>query len=73
MPMYHEKGTTSVYEGHGCAPDVVASFRALRERNELTLRSSLVMSPAWLGTAEADYAMRHWLCLARGRVSATRC
>ncbi len=67
LPMYHEKGTTSAYEGHGCAPDVVASFRQLHERGELTLRSGLVMSPAWLGTAQADYAMRHWLAFARGK------
>ena len=51
LPMYHDKGTTSVYEGHGCAPDVVSSFRRLWEMGELTLRSSLVISPAWLGTA----------------------
>jgi predicted amidohydrolase YtcJ len=67
LSIYHDKGTTSVYEGHGCAPDVVASFRQLWERNELTLRSGLVLSPAWLGTAEADYTMRHWLSFARGR------
>jgi predicted amidohydrolase YtcJ len=67
LPIYHDKGTTSVYEGHGCAPEVVASFRELWERNELTLRSSLVMSPAWLSTAEAEYAMRYWLSAARGR------
>jgi predicted amidohydrolase YtcJ len=67
LPIYHDKGTTSVYEGHGCAPEVVASFRELWERKELTLRSSLVMSPAWLGTAEAEYAMRYWLSAARGR------
>jgi predicted amidohydrolase YtcJ len=67
LPIYHEKGTTSVYEGHGCSSDVVASFRELRERQQLTLRSGLVMSPAWLGTAEAEYAMRHWLSFARGQ------
>jgi predicted amidohydrolase YtcJ len=67
LPMYLEKGTTSVYEGHGCSPDVVASFRELRERNELTLRSGLVLSPAWLATSEAEYAMRYWLSWARGR------
>lgn len=67
LPMYHGKGTTSVYEGHGCAPDVVSSFRRLWEKGELTLRSSLVMSPAWLGTTEAEYAMRNWLSFARGR------
>ena len=67
LPMYQDKGTTSVYEGHGCAPDVVSSFRRLWESGELTLRSSLVLSPAWLGTSEAEYAMRHWLSFARGR------
>jgi predicted amidohydrolase YtcJ len=66
LPMYQDKGTTSVYEGHSCAPDVVSSFRKLWESGELTLRSSLVLSPAWLGTAEAEYAMRHWLSFARG-------
>jgi predicted amidohydrolase YtcJ len=67
LPIYLEKGTTSVYEGHGCSPDVVAAFRELRERNELTLRSGLVLSPAWLATSEAEYAMRNWLSFARGR------
>lgn len=66
LPMYLEKGTTSVYEGHGCSPDVVAAYRDLHERNELTLRSGLVLSPAWLATADAEYAMRHWLSWARG-------
>lgn len=67
LPMYHDKGTTSVYEGHGCAPEVVASFRELWERKELSLRSSLVLSPAWLGTTDAEYAMRHWMPYARGQ------
>jgi len=67
LSIYHDKGTTSVYEGHGCAPDVVTSFRQLWEQNELTLRSGLVLSPAWLSTKEAEYAMRHWLSFARGR------
>lgn len=67
LPMYQDKGTTSVYEGHGCAPEVVSSFRKLWENGELTLRSSLVLSPVWLSTSEAEYAMRHWLSFARGR------
>ncbi len=67
LAMYHDKGTTSVYEGHGCAPDVISAFRQLHETGELTLRSGLVVSPAWVGTSEAEYAMRHWLPWARGR------
>lgn len=66
LPMYLQKGTTSVYEGHGCSPDVVASYRELHQRNELTLRSGLCLSPAWLATSDAEYAMRHWLSWARG-------
>jgi predicted amidohydrolase YtcJ len=66
LPMYLEKGTTSVYEGHGCSPDVIASFRELHQRGELTLRSNLVVSPVWLATSEADYAMHNWLSYARG-------
>jgi predicted amidohydrolase YtcJ len=66
LPMYLEKGTTSVYEGHGCSPDVVASYRELHERKELTVRSGLVLSPLWLASSEAEYAMRHWLSFARG-------
>lgn len=67
LPMYLEKGTTSIYEGHGCSPDVVAAFRELHERQELTIRSGLVLSPVWLSTSEAEYAMRHFLSWARGR------
>lgn len=67
LPMYASQGTTSVYEGHGCAPEVIASFRALRESDELTIRSSLVVSPTWTGVADADEAMRRWLPYAAGR------
>lgn len=67
LPMFLDKGTTSVYEGHGCSPDVVAAFRELHERDELTLRAGLVLSPAWLASSDAEYAMRNWLPWARGR------
>ncbi len=66
LPMFLDKGTTSVYEGHGCSPDVIAAFRELRERDELTLRAGLVLSPAWLASSDAEYAMRNWLSWARG-------
>jgi predicted amidohydrolase YtcJ len=61
------KGTTSVYEGHGLAPDVVASFRSLWERGELTMRSGLVMGAPWSGVEEAGRIMRDWLPFASGR------
>lgn len=66
MRLYHARGTTSIYEGHGCAPDVIAAYRTLRERGELTMRVGLVVSPLWASVAEAEDAMRGWLAYARG-------
>jgi len=67
MRRYHGAGTTSVYEGHGCAPDVLDAYRALHEAGELTMRCALVGTAIWSSLGEADDAMRHWLVPARGR------
>lgn len=64
--LYHAVGTTSIFEGHGCAPDVIAAYRALRERGELTMRTGLVVSPVWDTRAEAERGMRDALAYARG-------
>ncbi|MFD4838822.1 amidohydrolase [Achromobacter sp. NPDC058515] len=64
---YHAKGVTSIYEGHGCAPETISVYRKLWEDGELTMRSTLVVSPAWSDLAEAARAMRDWLAAARGR------
>ena len=65
--LYHSKGTTSIYEGHGCAPDVVTSFRKLWETGELTMRTGLVLGATWSSVEEADQIMRDWLSFARER------
>lgn len=67
MRLYNAAGTTSVYEGHGSAPETIAAYRTLWERGELTVRVGLVVSPTWADAAEADRAMRDWLAHARGR------
>ncbi len=67
IALYHACGTTSVYEGHGEAPESIAVYRRLWERGELTMRSSLVVSPTWANLAEAERAIRDWLVSARGR------
>lgn len=64
---YHAKGTTSIYEGHGSAPETLSVYRKLWEDGELTMRTTLVVSPAWSDLAEAARAMRDWLATARGR------
>ncbi len=63
---YHTVGTTSVYEGHGCAPDVISAYRDLWQANELTMRMHLVVSPTWATSEEAEPMMRDWLAHARG-------
>jgi len=63
---YHTVGTTSVYEGHGCAPDVIGAYRDLRQAGELTMRMHLVVSPTWKTGDEAEIMMRDGLAYARG-------
>lgn len=67
LPLYHAYGTTSVYEGHGSAPETIAVYRHLWERGELTMRTHLCVSPTWSNATEARLAMRDWLGHARGR------
>jgi predicted amidohydrolase YtcJ len=47
MRAYHATGTTSVYEGHGVAPEVLRAYQELHAADELTMRADLVFSPSW--------------------------
>jgi predicted amidohydrolase YtcJ len=67
MALYHAVGTTSIYEGHGSAPEVIAAFRHLWERGELTMRTAMVLSPRWRSLDDAAVAMRDWMPTLRGR------
>lgn len=66
MRLYNGVGTTSAYEGHGSAAEIIGLYRDLWERNELTVRMGLVVSPAWTDANEAAIIMRDWLAQARG-------
>lgn len=59
---YHRYGTTSVFEGHGVATEVVESYKAMRARNELTMRVGLVLSPNWksVETPSLDAFVEAW-------------
>lgn len=67
LPIYHAHGTTSVYEGHGSAPETIAVYRRLWEDGCLTMRTHLCVSPTWSDITEAKVAMRDWLGYAQGR------
>jgi predicted amidohydrolase YtcJ len=47
MRIYNAFGTTSVFEGHGIAAEVLTAYREVRDRGEMTVRAHLVHSPAW--------------------------
>src|SRR5262249_31938959 len=47
MRIYNGHGTTSVFEGHGIAAEVVAAYQVLRERGRPSVRAHLLLSPSW--------------------------
>ena len=67
MRRYNAVGTTSIYEGHGSAPQTIACYRGLAEEGALTVRTSLTVSPTWDDAAEAERDMRDLLSYAKGR------
>lgn len=62
MRLYNAVGTTGVFEGHGVAAEVVEAYRRLREAGRQTVRGTLVFSPAWKATGDADTSemVRSW-------------
>lgn len=54
MQVYNGVGTTSVFEGHGIAGEVLAAYQELRARGPLAVRSMLMFSPAWPSTSVDD-------------------
>ncbi|HEV8614750.1 MAG TPA: amidohydrolase [Methylomirabilota bacterium] len=65
--IYAARGVTAFYEGHGLAPEVLAVYRAARERGTLALRATLAVSPTWQGAAEAERVLPDLAAWAGGR------
>ena len=47
MRLYNAVGTTSVFEGHGIAAEVLAAYQALRDEGPTSVRAHLMFSPSW--------------------------
>ncbi len=47
MRIYNAVGTTSVFEGHGIAAEVLAAYQALRDEGPTSVRAHLMFSPSW--------------------------
>jgi predicted amidohydrolase YtcJ len=50
---YHAFGTTSIFEGHGAASELIRAYKDARLDGTLTMRASLVFSPNWKAAANA--------------------
>ena len=63
---YHSFGTTSVYEEHGVAGELLRAYRQVHDAGKLTMRSHLAFSPDWRGVGEVPMqtlveGWAHWL------------
>jgi predicted amidohydrolase YtcJ len=58
--LYHGFGTTSVYEGHGIAAEVLDAYREVHHAGALTMRATLAISPSWTKAAWAP-GLESWV------------
>jgi predicted amidohydrolase YtcJ len=66
MGLYNAVGTTGTYEGHGVTPEVLTAYKELWDRDEMTVRARLVLSPSFKSMAEAEREMERWSHSASG-------
>ena len=59
---YHAFGTTSVFEGHGVANEVIRAYKDAYRDGTLTMRAGLVFSPDWktAGSAAPGSLIESW-------------
>lgn len=62
---YHSFGTTSIFEGHGVAPELLRTYRRAHKAKMLTMRSTLCLSANWttMGNAPLGPFVEAWLGL----------
>src|SRR5262249_52778549 len=53
MQAYHAYGTTSVFEEHGVANEVIRAYKDVYRDGALTMRSALAFSPNWKAAGNA--------------------
>ena len=50
---YHSFGTTSIFEGHGVANELLRAYRRAHHAGNLTMRATLTLSANWTAAANA--------------------
>jgi predicted amidohydrolase YtcJ len=56
MRAYHAFGTTSVFEGHGAAAELIRTYKETYRNGALTMRTTLAFSPDWNAVGYAPSA-----------------
>ncbi len=56
MRIYNSLGTTSVFEGHGVADDLLEAYRRVKASGRQSVRATVMFSPAWKSVGNADIA-----------------
>jgi len=51
--LYHAVGTTSVFEGHGAAAELIRVYKRTHQNGALSMRTTLAFSPDWLAAGKA--------------------
>jgi predicted amidohydrolase YtcJ len=51
---YHGFGTTSVFEGHGVATEILQVYKEAHRNSTLTMRATLALSPNWRASGGAS-------------------
>ena len=60
MRLYNSVGTTGTYEGHGVAPEVMQTYKAVWDAREMSVRANLTVSPCWNSIEQAASEMEAW-------------
>ena len=56
IQVYQSFGTTSVFEGHGMAAELIEAYKELSARGGMTMRADLPLSASWNSVAGVDPA-----------------
>jgi predicted amidohydrolase YtcJ len=56
MQAYAAFGTTSVFEGHGAAGELIKAYYALKEEGRFDVRVNLLYSPSWTHLADVPFS-----------------
>ena len=69
MRAYHAFGTTSIFEEHGVAGELLRAYKIVRESGAQTMRATLVISPKWNAAAVEKFepVVEAWASWLAGR------